>query len=244
MRGPFLLLSILCLTALQACSNSIDGAAPGRGPATSIQGPPSWAAGKAPAESAAGAAAPQAELAELSPPTALTLPPSQDQRLPPPLAPGRDSNGPATIEPTPTGESPPSPSSWTLTQEEVSAVYAGVSYTYAFDACGLPLLGEESRQDIANRIAKCPNTAERKEQLQTIYQRAIDNAERDIAKTRAAAEKFCPDKAAFLRNVMAHADELRFDPVKPDCRALSPAAPGPTAADPRAPDATPPDAPN
>ena len=48
--------------------------------------------------------------------------------------------------------------------------------TYAFDACGLPLLGAVTRQDIAHRLDVCPAPAARKEALRVVFQRAIADA--------------------------------------------------------------------
>jgi hypothetical protein len=127
----------------------------------------------------------------------------------------------AAKAPTPSGtppeDAPPS-------QEEVQTLYAGIMFTYAFDACGLPLLGEAARQDIGRRVEICPNSALRKDAFRTVYQRAVSAAEKDPARTRASAAQACPDKREFLRRVMSHANELQFDSSQPtDCGLLSPA---------------------
>ena len=118
----------------------------------------------------------------------------------------------------------------TPTEAEVRALYEGVMYTYAFDACGLPLIGQRARQDIEQRVEVCPNPPLRKDAFRTVYHRAIEVAEQDPEKMRASASKACPDKHEFLRRVMSHASELTFDDRKPpDCGLLSPAPPsGPT----------------
>jgi len=110
-----------------------------------------------------------------------------------------------------------------LNQDEALGFYQDVMLTYAFDACGLPLLGAVSRQDIVHRLDVCPASAERKDALRVILQKAIADAERDPAKTRAGALALCADKRAFLRNVMSHASELTFDDTKPpNCTLISP----------------------
>lgn len=132
----------------------------------------------------------------------------------------------ATIEraakaPVPSG---PPPEDAAPSQEEVQTLYAGIMFTYAFDACGLPLLGEAARQDIGRRVEICPNSALRKDAFRTVYQRAVSAAEKDPTRTRASAAQACPDKREFLRRVMSHANELQFDSSQPtDCTLLSPA---------------------
>jgi len=110
-----------------------------------------------------------------------------------------------------------------LGADEAQSFYEGVMLTYAFDACGLPLLGETARQDIGHRIEICPNTEARKTALRSLYRRALTAAERDAEKLRADALNVCKDKRAFLSNVMSHAQQLRFDDgAPPDCSAISP----------------------
>jgi hypothetical protein len=112
-------------------------------------------------------------------------------------------------------------------EAEVRALYEGIMYTYAFDACGLPLVGETARQDIEHRIEVCPNPPTRKDAFRTVYRRALEVAEQDPEKMRASAGRACPDKREFLRRVMSHANELQFDSAQPaDCGLLSPAPPG------------------
>ena len=67
-----------------------------------------------------------------------------------------------------------------------------------------PLLGEAARQDIGRRVEICPNSNLRKDAFRTVYQRAVSEAERDPARTRAGAAQACPDKREFLRRVMSH----------------------------------------
>jgi hypothetical protein len=110
-----------------------------------------------------------------------------------------------------------------LGEDDAQSFYEGVMLTYAFDACGLPLLGETARQDIAHRIEICPNTEARKNALRSLYKRTIATAENDPAKLKASAAALCKDKRAFLSNVMAHSQQLRFDDSQPpDCTLLSP----------------------
>jgi len=111
-----------------------------------------------------------------------------------------------------------------LSQDEALAFYQDVMLTYAFDACGLPLLGAVSREDILRRLEVCPAPADRKNALRVVLQKAITDAQRDPAKTRTGALALCADKRAFLRNVMRHASELTFDDTaKPNCTLISPA---------------------
>jgi DNA-binding transcriptional regulator/RsmH inhibitor MraZ len=127
---------------------------------------------------------------------------------------------PAAKAPVPSG---PPPEDAPPSQEEVQTLYAGIMYTYAFDACGLPLLGEAARKDIGRRVEICPNSALRKEAFRTVFKSAISTAEKDPARTRASAAQACPDKREFLRRVMSHANELQFDSAQPtDCGLLSP----------------------
>jgi len=110
-----------------------------------------------------------------------------------------------------------------LGDDEAQSFYEGVMLTYAFDACGLPLLGETARQDIGHRIEICPNTDARKKALRTLYRRALATAEQDPEKLRAGALRLCKDKRAFLSNVMSHSQQLRFDDsAPPDCSVISP----------------------
>src|SRR5215472_4025204 len=109
---------------------------------------------------------------------------------------GSSRNGPSEASPAPPQEPPQdAPPS----EAEVRALYEGIVYTYAFDACGLPLIGERARQDIEQRIEICPNPPLRKDAFRTIYHRAIEVAEQDPEKTRSSASKACPDKHEFLR---------------------------------------------
>lgn len=136
---------------------------------------------------------------------------------------------------------PQTPKDETPSEMEVRTLYAGVMYTYAFDACGLPLIGERARQDIEQRIEICPNPPLRKDAFRTVYHRAIEAAEQDPEKMRQSAGRACPDRHEFLRRVMSHAGELAFDDNRPpDCSLLSggpppgaaPPNPGATASDP------------
>lgn len=120
-------------------------------------------------------------------------------------------------------------------EAEVRGLYEGIIYTYAFDACGLPLIGQTARQDIEQRIEACPNPPVRKDAFRTVYRRAIEVAEQDPEKVHASAGRACPDKREFLRRVMSHADELQFDDSQPrDCGLLSPATPRSAPANPSA----------
>lgn len=132
----------------------------------------------------------------------------------------------AAAPPPPQPEAPPAkpPAAALSPQEARQEFYDGVMLTYSFDACGLPLLGQAAREDIVRRIQACPNPDARKAEFRGIYDRAIADAQRDLRKTLSEAQIVCPDRRVFLRNVMAHASELRFDPAQPpDCRLLSPA---------------------
>jgi len=121
------------------------------------------------------------------------------------------------------------------TEAEVRGLYEGIMYTYAFDACGLPLVGQTARKDIEERIEACPNPPLRKDAFRTVYHRAIEVAEEDPEKMRASASRACPDKREFLRRVMSHAGELQFDPTQPlECGLLSPPHPEAPAANPAA----------
>jgi hypothetical protein len=129
----------------------------------------------------------------------------------------------------------PEPEDATPGEAEVRALYEGIMYTYAFDACGLPLIGERARQDIEQRIEICPNPALRKDAFRTVYHRAIEVAAQDPAKMRASAGRACPDKHEFLRRVMSHSRELAFDDSQPpDCNLLSLPPPGAAPANPAA----------
>ena len=134
-----------------------------------------------------------------------------------------------------TTAAPPSDEDAPPTEAQVRALYEGIIYTYAFDACGLPLIGQTARQDIEQRIEICPNPPLRKDAFRTVYHRAIETAEENPEKMRATAGQACPDKREFLRRVMSHADELQFDDNRPpDCGLLSPASPGAAPASPTA----------
>ena len=168
----------------------------------------------APAAAAPAASPPQLIPLRVPPETLLGLPPT-DRKAPaskpatPPPAAGAGAKAPANRD--------------TLGEDEAQSFYEGVLLTYAFDACGLPLIGETARQDIGRRIEICPNTNARKAELQTLYRRALAAAERDAEKLRASALAVCKDKRAFLSNVMAHSEQLRFDDSQPpDCGLLSP----------------------
>jgi len=128
--------------------------------------------------------------------------------------------------PAPSASSAPAPAPVhrdDLSEDEAQTFYEGVMLTYAFDACGLPLLGETARQDIGRRIEICPNTEARKSALRTLYQRALKSAQQDPDKLRASALNLCKDKRAFLSNVMSHSQQLRFDDSgPPDCNVISP----------------------
>ena len=143
-------------------------------------------------------------------------------------APGAPPPGAAALPPQEPEDAPPS-------EGEVRMLYEGIMYTYAFDACGLPLIGERARQDIEQRIEICPNPPLRKDAFRTVYHRAMEVAQQDADKLRASAGHACPDKHEFLRRVMSHASELTFDESKPpDCSVLSPPPPGAPPADPAA----------
>lgn len=150
---------------------------------------------------------------------------------------------PAPSAPTASAATAPprTPEDDTPSEMEVRTLYAGIMYTYAFDACGLPLIGERARQDIEQRIEICPNPPLRKDAFRTVYHRAIEVAQQDPEKMRQSASKACPDRREFLRRVMSHASELAFDDNQPpDCSLLSgsppagaaPRHPGITASDP------------
>ena len=154
---------------------------------------------------------------------------------------GPGSTAPSAPAADATPAPPQTPVDETPTEMEVRTLYAGVIYTYAFDACGLPLIGERARQDIEQRIEICPNSPLRKDAFRTVYHRAIDAAEQDPEKMRQSAGKACPDRHEFLRRVMSHSGELAFDDNRPpDCSLLSggpppgtlPANPGASASDP------------
>jgi hypothetical protein len=141
----------------------------------------------------------------------------------PPSAPGAPAGTPgvsAAPAPEPPEDTPPS-------EAEVRGLYEGIMYTYAFDACGLSLIGETARQDIEQKIEICPNPPLRKDAFRTVYHRAIEVAEQNPDKMRANAGRACLDKREFLRRVMSHAGELQFDDRQPpDCGLLNPPAPG------------------
>ncbi len=137
---------------------------------------------------------------------------------------------PGTAPPPPQAQEDAPP-----TEAEVRALYEGIMYTYAFDACGLPLIGERARQDIEQRVEICPNPPLRKDAFRTVYHRAMEVAQQDPEKLRQSASQACPDKHEFLRRVMSHAGELAFDDNRPpDCSLLSGPPPGGAPADPAA----------
>jgi hypothetical protein len=171
---------------------------------------------QAPAPAAEAPAASQPPLIPLRAPpeTLLGLPPT-DRKAP--------ASKPATPPPAADAGAKPPANPDALGEDEAQSFYEGVLLTYAFDACGLPLIGETARQDIGRRIEACPNTDARKAELRTLYRRALAAAERDGEKLRASALAVCKDKRAFLSNVMAHSEQLRFDDSQPpDCGLLSP----------------------
>jgi len=181
---------------------------------------------------AATASAPAATPAEATPSVPLRLTPegllgypAAAPGAPPP--PAGAANATAAAPPQqPPEDAPPS-------EAEVRGLYEGIMFTYAFDACGLPLIGEAARRDIEQRIEICPNPPLRKDAFRTVYHRAIEVAEQDPDKMRASAGRACPDKREFLRRVMSHAGELTFDDAHPaDCGLLSPAPPGTAPANP------------
>ena len=142
----------------------------------------------------------------------------------PPNAPAARSPGAPSVSAAPAQEPPEDalPS-----EAEVRGLYEGIMFTYAFDACGLPLIGETARQDIEQKIEICPNPPLRKDAFRTVYHRALEVAAQNPEKTRASAGKACPDKRDFLRRVMSHAGELEFDDNRPpDCGLLNPPPPG------------------
>ena len=137
--------------------------------------------------------------------------------------------GPGGTAPGAPAAAPPpqEPADTTPSEAEVRALYEGIMFTYAFDACGLPLIGERARQNIEQRIEVCPNPALRKDAFRTVYHRAIEVAQQDPEKTRASASRACPDKPEFLRRVMSHSSELTFDDSQPpDCSLISGSPPG------------------
>ena len=144
-----------------------------------------------------------------------------------PSAPGAPAGAPGvSAAPEPPEDAPPS-------EAEVRGLYEGIMYTYAFDACGLSLVGETARQDIEQKIEICPNPPLRKDTFRTVYHRAIEVAEQNPDKMRASAGQACPDKREFLRRVMSHAGELQFDDSQPpDCGLLNPPPPGAAPANP------------
>ncbi len=173
-------------------------------------------------------------------PTAAVAPPAQVR--PAPTAPDPVGTVPLRLTPegllaTPATAPPPSAEAASAAQEpsednppteaEVRGLYEGIMYTYAFDACGLPLVGQTARKDIEERIEACPNPPLRRDAFRTVYHRAIEVAEEDPEKMRASASRACPDRREFLRRVMSHAGELQFDPSQPlECGLLGPARPG------------------
>ena len=154
----------------------------------------------------------------------------------PPPAPAET---PATSAPPVAPPEPPADDT-PASEAEVRALYEGIMYTYAFDACGLLLIGQTARQDIERRIEMCPNPPLRKDAFRTVYHRALEVAEQDPEKLHASAARACPDKHEFLRRVMSHAGELQFDDHRPlDCGLLTPAPPGSAPASPTAEGTTP-----
>jgi len=168
----------------------------------------------APASTAPAANPPPLIPLRAPPETLLGLPPT-DRKAP--------ASKPATPPPAADAGAKPPANRDSLGDDEAQSFYEGVLLTYAFDACGLPLIGETAREDIGRRIEICPNTDARKAELRTLYRRALAAAERDREKLRASALAVCKDKRAFLSNVMAHSEQLRFDDSQPpDCGLLSP----------------------
>jgi hypothetical protein len=168
-------------------------------------------------------------------PTPAVVAPDRADTVPLRLAPQGLLGSAASFPPPPAAAPPQQPAEDEPPSEaEVRSLYEGVIYTYAFDACGLPLLGQTARQDIAHRIEICPNPPARKDAFRAVYRRAIEVADQDPEKTRASAARACPDQREFLRRVMSHAGELQFDSAQPvDCGLLSPAPPGAPPANPQ-----------
>jgi len=137
--------------------------------------------------------------------------------------PAQSKPAPAPAPAAPPADAKPPTHRDDLGDDEAQSFYEGVLLTYAFDACGLPLLGETARQDIGHRIEVCPNPDARKKALRAVYRRALATAEQDPEKLRASALSLCKDKRGFLSNVMSHSQQLRFDDSgPPDCSAISP----------------------
>jgi len=208
MRSLRVAIALAALIPLGACSWFGDDDAPApaaaAAPAPAATPAPAQAPAQTPATATAGPGdfplrlAPEALLASPQP----TAPPTSPRSAAP--APGKGSNSPPT-------------------QQETEGIYEGIALTYAFDYCGLPLMGEMARRDIQHRIEACPNGETRKAAIRMIYQRAVEQAERDPAKMRASVAPLCADRRAFLANVMAHASEFHFDDTAaPDCRLITP----------------------
>ena len=212
MRGLGLVVMVLTPLLLGACDSDSDSEKPDT---------------PAPAQNQAASAPVPLRLA---PEGLLGFPTTAPQPAPAPAA--------AAAAPTPpqapVEDAPPS-------EAEVRGLYEDIMYTYAFDACGLPLIGQTARQDIERRIEVCANPPLRKDAFRTVYHRALEVAEQDPEKMRASAGRACPDKREFLRRVMSHAGQLQFDSSQStDCRLLSPAPTGAPPANPAADAAAPP----
>jgi hypothetical protein len=216
MRGLGLAMTVLTPILLAACGDDSEKA-----PATAVV-PPAQVRPASTAPDTAGSVA-----LRLTPEGLLATPATA-----PPAAPSRPTPAPsaqaASAPQEPSEDTPP-------TEAEVRGLYEGIMYTYAFDACGLPLVGQTARKDIEERIEVCPNPPLRKDAFRTVYHRAVEVAEEDPEKMRASASRACPDKREFLRRVMSHAGELQFDPSQPlECGLLSPARPDASPANPAA----------
>ncbi|HLY51588.1 MAG TPA: hypothetical protein VKQ31_01130 [Steroidobacteraceae bacterium] len=226
MRWLSIAVTVVAPLLLAACGGDSDkpdaNAAPASAPAEPPQ--PQAAPPPAPADNAASVPLRQAPLGLVGPGSAAPSAPVASD------AP----SGPAAAGAAP-APPPQEPEDATPTEAEVRALYEGIMYTYAFDACGLPLIGERARQDIEQRIEICPNPPLRKDAFRTVYHRAIEVAQQDPEKLRQNASNACPDKHEFLRRVMSHASELTFDDSQPpDCGLLSPPPPATAPANPAA----------
>ena len=214
---------ILTPLLLAACGDDAETSAADATPAAAA--PSQTQAAAAPSTPADGT--PSVPL-RLTPEGLLGYPAAAPGAPPPPAGPPPTSTTAAAPPQEPPEDTPPS-------EAEVRGLYEGIMFTYAFDACGLPLIGEAARKDIEQRIEICPNPPLRKDAFRTVYHRAIEVAEQDPDKMRASDGRACPDRREFLRRVMSHAGELTFDDARPtDCGLLSPAPPGPAPATPPA----------
>jgi len=210
------LMMVLMPLLLAACGDDADAPAAAAAPAPAQPAPP-----PAPPEPTATVPLRQ------TPEGLLGFPAAQPST---PAAPAGAPSMRAAPPPDPAEDGPPS-------EVQVRTLYEGIIYTYAFDTCGLPLIGQTARQDIEQKIEICPNPPLRKDAFRTVYRRAIEVAEQNPEKMRASAGQACLDKREFLRRVMSHASELQFDDSRPpDCGLLSSPPPGTPPADPTAAD--------